>query len=208
MKRKNNINSNLERELLARGYDYVIGIDEVGRGSWAGPVVVGAFVYQAETVEIEKVNDSKKLTSRARREINEKLVLPNIWSIGESSNSEIDSFGIVQAIKKAIERSLEKLNLENSFCLIDGIFNFKLPIPYRSIVKGDAKHYSIAAASIIAKECRDNIMRGYANKYPPYGFDHHVGYGTKCHLQAIKKHGPLPIHRKSYKPISQIIKNK
>lgn len=198
------ISTDLEQSLLDEGYLQVIGIDEVGRGCWAGPVVVGAFVYEVKTILIENVIDSKKLTPKRRNLINKELIKSNNYSIGQSSNEEIDQFGIVKAIEKAIKRSLANIDLENSYCLLDGIFKFDLPLPHQTIVKGDNKHYSIAAASIIAKVYRDNLMRDFADKYPEYGFENHFGYGTKAHHQALQNLGPLPIHRKSYKPISKL----
>lgn len=197
-----------EKKLWEKGYRYVIGVDEVGRGAFAGPVAVGAVVFKKYSKIIAGVNDSKLLNPR-KREVMSKIIkekaLISITSL--SSISLINQKGIGKAtqmaFRKAIMQIQKELENERLFVLADGYY-----IPYlkgigvrgqKGIIKGDRKSVSIAAASIIAKVYRDNLMRKIHHKYPDYNFAKHKGYGTKEHQKAIKKHGLSKIHRKSFR---------
>ena len=202
----------VEEEKMWRNGQYIIGVDEAGRGPLAGPVMTAAVAImindKCEELLNLGVNDSKKLSPKKREEIfkiltSHPLVL---WSVGEASEKEIDEINILQASLLAMRRAVEKLidkndrlERENFFVYIDGrevIPN--LTANQKSIINGDAKVFSIAAASIIAKVTRDRLMLEYAKKYPQYQFEKHKGYGTKLHYEMIKKHGLSPIHRKSF----------
>jgi ribonuclease HII len=199
------VNDELEKVLLKTRYSCIVGVDEVGRGSWAGPVVVGAYVYKTKTKLIPGVNDSKKLTLNKRERLGDQLI-EDEHSIGLAQVSEIDEVNILEATRLAIKRAVKGLELDNALVLIDGHFRDPFEFEHRCVVKGDAKHYSIAAASIIAKVYRDNLMKDLSGKYPQYGFERHVGYGTKQHREALERYGVCEIHRRSYKPIAQMVK--
>lgn len=198
-----------EKELHKSGYDYIIGVDEVGRGSWAGPVVVGAFVYSRKTVIIPEVNDSKKLSLKKRQVING-LLKSEKYAIAEAGVDEIDELNILEATKLAMERAVASFSYKNAMVLIDGYFRdpFKINYDYKCVSKGDEKHYSIAAASILAKVFRDDLMLELSREYEKYGFKTNVGYGTKKHREALEKYGICDIHRRSYKPIKKILNSK
>jgi ribonuclease HII len=189
----------------------IVGIDEVGRGPLAGPVVACAFSFVApqnlvsiETRFLSRIKDSKQLTAIQREKIYKDLNNnPNVfWGIGRVSEKVIDKINILQATKLAMVKAVEDLQnkLENKidFLMIDGNFGIKIDIPQESIIKGDEKVSLIAAASIIAKVTRDRLMVNYGKKYPQYCFDKHKGYSTALHRQKIKEHGFCPIHRKSF----------
>lgn len=199
------IDDSLEKELLSTGYDTVIGVDEVGRGSWAGPLVVAAFIYTRSSPIIPGVNDSKKLTRMKRLKINA-LLIEQSYKIGVSEVEEIDKNNVLEATRSAIIRALNEISKNKTIILVDGYFKEKFDFKYKCISKGDQKHYSIAAASIIAKVHRDRVMIDIASKYPQYGFESHVGYGTKRHREAIEKYGICKIHRRSYKPIRKYLR--
>ena len=178
---------------------YICGIDEAGRGPLAGPVVV-AYVIMPKDSMIEGVNDSKKVSEKKREKLYEEITNTAIaWGVGIIDQREIDEINILNATKKGLTNSLKELEIKPDLILVDALTNIDtLGIPYRSIIKGDAKSYSIAAASIIAKVTRDRIMRQWDELYPEYGFEKHKGYGTKMHIDAIKEYGPCPLHRKSF----------
>jgi len=206
--KKNQVNNFLELQLLQSGYDSVVGVDEVGRGSWAGPVVVGVFVYSLHSVIIPGVDDSKKLSSRKREELSTQLVKQSRYCTAHASVLEITQFNIVNAIRLAIMRactSLSRYDLKRCIFLIDGYFKHGFDMEHQCIKKGDAKHYSIAAASIIAKTYRDALMKNYACEFPGYNFEHNAGYGTKQHLEAIRTFGVCPLHRTTYAPIKRFL---
>ncbi len=197
--------SNYDRQLWDKGIARLCGIDEVGRGPFAGPVVAAAVILDPYK-RVNGLDDSKKLTA-ARRE----LLAPRIraraldWAIGEASVEEIDKLNIVRATFLAMQRALSGLKAPPGFILIDGRDNPTLfykdrpvTIKSRALIKGDTLSRSIAAASIIAKVFRDELMAHYAESYPQYGFDHHKGYGTKMHCEALLQHGPCPLHRRSF----------
>lgn len=194
-----------ERALWKKGISYVAGIDEVGRGAWAGPLVAAGVIF-SKAVRITGITDSKLLTKQSRErlahEIKEKAAA---WSIVEISPKEIDMFGVGEANARAISQVIIELNPAPEHLLIDYAFlkAQAFSVPFETIIKGDQKIFSISAASIIAKVERDAIMCRYAKDYPEYGFDSHVGYGTNEHQNALKNYGITPIHRRSYKPVSQ-----
>lgn len=178
---------------------YICGIDEAGRGPLAGPVVVASVIMPKDSM-IEGVNDSKKVSEKKREKLYEEITNTAIaWGVGIIDQREIDEINILNATKKGLTNSLKELEIKPYLILVDALTNIDtLGIPYRSIIKGDAKSYSIAAASIIAKVTRDRIMRQWDELYPEYGFEKHKGYGTKMHIDAIKEYGPCPLHRKSF----------
>lgn len=178
---------------------YICGIDEAGRGPLAGPVVVASVIMPKDSM-IEGVNDSKKVSEKKREKLYEEITNTAIaWGVGIIDQREIDEINILNATKKGLTNSLKELEIKPDLILVDALTNIDtLGIPYRSIIKGDAKSYSIAAASIIAKVTRDRIMRQWDELYPEYGFEKHKGYGTKMHIDAIKEYGPCPLHRKNF----------
>ena len=165
----------------------------------AGPVVVASVIMPKDSM-IEGVNDSKKVSEKKREKLYEEITNTAIaWGVGIIDQREIDEINILNATKKGLTNSLKELEIKPDLILVDALTNIDtLGIPYRSIIKGDAKSYSIAAASIIAKVTRDRIMRQWDELYPEYGFEKHKGYGTKMHIDAIKEYGPCPLHRKSF----------
>lgn len=204
--RKVEVDDNLEQKIFHEGYKYVVGIDEVGRGCWAGPVVVGAFIFNNKSPILPQVNDSKKLTINQREKVFEMLQRGS-FSIGLATAQEIDRINIVRATRLAIKRALDLLNLDGCKVLIDGYFKSEFDFDNECIKSGDEKHYSIAAASILAKVLRDNLMSDLAQEYPEYGFESHVGYGTKRHREALERFGICDIHRKSYMPIRRLLED-
>ena len=194
----------------------IAGIDEAGRGPWVGPVVAGAVVFFTRNINpvlLKSLNDSKKLSSKKREELFELIIkesnLGNLsYGIGEASAQEIDKINILQATFNAMRRAVDNLSVAPDIALIDGN---QIPRPFKckvkTVIKGDAISMSIAAASIVAKVYRDNLLKDLAIKYPQYGFEKNAGYGTKVHIDALQKYGITPEHRKSYKPIAEIIKS-
>lgn len=173
------------------------GIDEVGRGPLAGPVYSVAFIFP--NFEIDGVNDSKKLSSKKREIIFEKMIKNNAnYAIGSASVEEIDNINILQATHLAMKRAVENLNVVPDLILVDGKFAPDFGIETKNIVKGDSISYSIASASIIAKVLRDRLMIQMHERFPDYDFYKNKGYGTKNHINALKKFGPCEIHRKSF----------
>ncbi len=187
-----------EKKYCNKGIEYIGGIDEVGRGPYAGPVVAACVILQKGS-RIEGINDSKKLSLKKREELFD-IITEKALSIGigMADNQEIDRLNILQATYKAMERALENMTLKPQQLLVDAVTIPNIDIPQEAIIKGDAKSISIGAASIIAKVTRDRIMTKYAEKYPEYGFEKNVGYGTREHEEAIIKHGLCPIHRRSF----------
>lgn len=180
-------------------YKYICGIDEAGRGPLAGPVVVASVIMPQESM-IEGVNDSKKVSEKKREMLFDKIREEAIsYGIGIVWQDEIDEINILEATKKALTESLKELKVKPNIILVDALTKIDtLGIEYRSLIKGDAKVYSIAAASILAKVTRDRIMREMDEIYPEYGFAGHKGYGTAKHMQAIREYGLCPIHRRSF----------
>ena len=188
-----------EKKLYEDGVKYIAGIDEAGRGPLAGPVVIGCVIMKPESF-IEYVNDSKKVSETKREMLYEKITKEAVaWSTGIVDEKEIDELNILNATKKALTDAIDKLNVKPDIILVDALDKIDTKgIKYISVIKGDAKIYSISAASIIAKVTRDRIMKEYDEVYPQYGFAGHKGYGTAKHIQAIKKHGICPLHRKTF----------
>ncbi len=189
----------IEQSLYSEKVQYICGIDEAGRGPLAGPVVVASVIMPKDSM-IEGVNDSKKVSEKKRELLYEKIVEQALaYGVGIVGQEEIDRINILNATKKALTMSLQELKIKPNLILVDALKNIDtLQIPYKSIIKGDAKVYSISAASIIAKVTRDRIMRQWDEVYPQYGFLAHKGYGTKMHMDAIRQYGPCPLHRKSF----------
>ena len=199
----------IENDLYEKGIKSIAGIDEAGRGPLAGPVVVACVIMPKESM-IEGVNDSKKVSEKKREKLYEEITKEAIaYGVGIISQEEIDRINILNATKegltlaiKEMEKNLKerKRNFEKpEIILVDALTKIDTDgISYRSIIKGDAKSYSIAAASIIAKVTRDRIMRQWNEVYPVYGFEKHKGYGTAMHINAIKEYGLCPLHRRSF----------
>ena len=194
-----NILKEEERKLYQNNIEYICGIDEAGRGPLAGPVVVGAVILPKDSF-IEGVNDSKKISEKKREKIFEQIIEDAIaYSVGIVDQKTIDEINILNATKLGVKIALEGLKQKPDVIMVDALNNMDtLGIPYISVVKGDAKNYSIAAASIIAKVTRDRIMKEWDEIYPIYGFSKHKGYGTAEHIRIIKENGPCILHRKSF----------
>lgn len=187
-----------ENEGYKKGYVYIGGIDEAGRGPLAGPVVASVVVFKQGT-KIEGINDSKKLSEAKREELFDIIKKEALdYGIGIVNNEEIDEFNILNATYMAMKKALNCLKKSPDYLLIDAATIPGVDIAQNPIIKGDSKSISIAAASILAKVTRDNLMYQYDEMYPEYGFKGHKGYGTKEHYEAIEKHGITPIHRKSF----------
>ena len=183
----------------SENFKYICGIDEAGRGPLAGPVVVASVIMPRDSM-IEGVNDSKKVSEKKREKLYDLILDEAIsYGIGIIDQSEIDEINILNATKKGLTKSIKELKVKPDLILVDALTHIDTNgIPYESIIKGDAKSYSIAAASIIAKVTRDRIMREWDKIYPQYGFGKHKGYGTSAHISAIKEYGLCPLHRKSF----------
>lgn len=189
----------IENEIYKTGVQTICGIDEAGRGPLAGPVVVAAVIMPKDSF-IEGVNDSKKVSEKKREALYEKITNEAIaWGVGIIDQKEIDEINILNATKKGLTTAIKELKVKPDRIIVDALDKIDtLGIPYTPIIKGDAKCYSIAAASIIAKVTRDRIMRHWDEIYPMYGFEKHKGYGTAMHMQAIREYGLCPIHRRSF----------
>ena len=194
-----------ERQLRAEGFSWIAGVDEAGRGPLAGSVVAAAVVLPDDIAELPGVFDSKQLSETEREALFEELyALPGIRiSVASASAEEIDRLNILKATHLAMRRAVAGIR-EADFVLVDGL-PVQFTLPSRNIIKGDAKCASIAAASIIAKVTRDREMIKADADYPGYGFAKHKGYGTAEHLEALKKLGPTPIHRKSFRPVYELL---
>lgn len=189
----------IEEEIYNAGVEKICGIDEAGRGPLAGPVVVAAVIMPRESF-IEGVNDSKKVSEKKRETLYEQIINEAIaWGVGIIDQKEIDEINILNATKKGLTMAIKELKVKPDRIIVDALDRIDtLGIPYTPIIKGDAKCYSIAAASIIAKVTRDRIMRQWDEIYPMYGFEKHKGYGTAMHMQAIREYGLCPLHRRSF----------
>lgn len=189
----------IDKSYFKEGYNYICGIDEAGRGPLAGPVVVAAVIMPKDSM-IEGVNDSKKVSEKKREKLYELIIEEAIsYSVGIVDQNEIDRINILNATKAGLTEAVRTLKVKPELILVDALTNIDTcGVPYKSIIKGDAKSYSIAAASIIAKVTRDRIMREWDKVYPQYGFEKHKGYGTVAHISAIKENGLCPLHRLSF----------
>ena len=197
-----------EKELYQQGYQAIAGIDEVGRGPLAGPVVT-ACVILPKNCKIKHLNDSKKIPKKHHEEIYHEILARALGTgIGIVDNNVIDQINIYDATKVGMLQAINQLKgvvTKPDYLLIDAM-HLETSIPQQSLIKGDANSLSIAAASIVAKVTRDRMMADYANDYPGYAFEKNVGYGTKEHLEGIKKYGITPIHRKTFEPIKSMLK--
>ena len=188
----------LEKKCLEEGYTMIAGVDEVGRGPLAGPVCAAAVILPVG-LDIDGVNDSKKLTEKKREFLYDIIAEKALaWSVSFVEPEVIDEINIRQATHLAMEKAIHDLVEQPDFLLIDGNDKIPFSIPSSYVVKGDAKSLSIAAASIMAKVTRDRYMVKMSGKYPEYGFEKHKGYGTAMHMDAIRKHGLTPLHRRSF----------
>lgn len=194
-----------EKQFWVKGQK-VAGVDEVGRGPLAGPVVTAAVIIN-EDFDLIDVNDSKKLSPKRRLELfPEILAQAEAVSVGLANNDLIDKINIYEADRVAMAHAVQGLEIKPDALLVDAM-NVPVNLPQVELIKGDAKSNSIAAASIVAKVFRDNLMDAYGEKYPQYGFNHNAGYGTADHIAALKKYGPTPIHRRSFAPVSDFFEN-
>lgn len=188
----------IEEGFYAEGIRVICGVDEAGRGPLAGPVCAAAVILP-EHLELPGLTDSKKLSDKKRRElypiIKEQALA---WGIGFATEREIDEINILQATFLAMRRALEQMQVKPDLALIDGNRETDFGIPVKTVVKGDSLSANIAAASVLAKVTRDDLMVEMAQKYPEYGFEIHKGYGTKAHYAALREHGPSPIHRMTF----------
>jgi len=202
MKIEQKIGLDFENRAVSEGFRFIAGVDEVGRGCLAGAVVAAACILDLSKPLPKGLNDSKKLSEKKRRQIDEELRQSAIaFSIAQVEAEEIDEINILQATKKAMRLAIEKLTPNADFLLIDAVQLKEINLPQKAIIKGDAISASIAAASILAKTYRDNLMQEFCKIYPQYGFSKHVGYGTKAHFEAIRQHGACLLHRKSFKGV-------
>ena len=188
----------IEEGFYAQGVKVICGVDEAGRGPLAGPVCAAAVILPAN-LEIPGLTDSKKLTDKKRRElfpvIKEQAIA---YGIGLASEQEIDEINILQATFLAMQRAIDQLSVKADLALIDGNREKDFGLPVKTVVKGDSLSANIAAASVLAKVTRDDIMTAMAEEYPQYGFEIHKGYGTKAHYAALTEHGACPIHRMTF----------
>jgi ribonuclease HII len=193
------IGTSFEDEARSRGFRLIAGVDEVGRGALAGPVVAAAVILNPEAPLPGGLDDSKKLTIAQRERIGEELRQSALaYSVGRVEPDEIDRINILEATRRAMLIALSKLNPCADFVLIDALQLKECQMPQRAIIRGDSVSASIAAASVIAKTHRDALMRELHDLYPHYNFAQHVGYGTRAHLTALRLHGACPIHRRSF----------
>ncbi len=195
--------------LLSQGYSFVAGLDEAGRGCLAGPVVAAAVILPLDDdaceASLSGVRDSKQLTSHARESLYDVIMQYALAvGVGMGSVELIDERNILQATKYAMRSAIEQLSIPPHALLLDALLLHDVPLPQRSIIKGDARCLSIAAASIIAKVTRDRLMLQLDKQYPAYGFAQHKGYGTEAHLTALRAHGASPIHRQSFAPVREL----
>lgn len=187
-----------ENQLRDKGYNFICGVDEAGRGPLAGPVCAAAVILPPDTI-IEGVNDSKKLSEKKREELFDVVIDKSLaYCIAFGSVAEIEEYNILKTTMNTMKRAVEGLDIKADYAIIDGNKLPELEIPCEYVIKGDAKSMSIAAASILAKVSRDRLMLEYAKQYPQYCFEKHKGYGTKLHNEMILKYGPSDIHRMSF----------
>lgn len=189
----------IEKELYVKGFQTIAGIDEAGRGPLAGPVVVAGVIMPQDSM-IEGVNDSKKVSEKKREKLYDAILEEVLsYSVAIIGQDVIDEINILNATKQGVTKVVEELEIKPDLILVDALTHIDTNgIPYDAIIKGDAKCYQIAAASILAKVTRDRIMRQWDEIYPQYGFMAHKGYGTAKHIAAIKEYGLCPIHRRSF----------
>jgi ribonuclease HII len=196
------IGFDFEEQARSEGFLFIAGVDEVGRGCIAGPVVAAACILDQTKPVPKDLNDSKKLTEKQRDQIAEELRSTAVsFAVGEVEPDEIDRINILEATKVAMAKAIENLKPTADYLLIDALRLKQISIPQKSIIKGDSIAFSIAAASVIAKTHRDALMKTYDTAYPQYGFASHKGYGCKTHYDALREHGPCPLHRKTFRGV-------
>ena len=203
-----------ERQAWGRGFVRLAGVDEAGRGPLAGPVVAAAVVFDKQFLEAEQygrlksVNDSKRVTPRERETLFSALTetCPCVFGLGIADVAEIDALNILRATHLAMVRAIKAVSPSPDFVLVDGLPVPGLPFPSLSIIQGDGRSLSIAAASILAKVTRDRMMIQLDQQYPQYGFIKHKGYGTKVHMKALLDFGPCPAHRRSFRPVQEMLR--
>jgi ribonuclease HII len=194
-----------ETKAVANGYGNIAGVDEAGRGPLAGPVVAAAVIFPVK-IDIVGLDDSKKLSPKKREELFPQIQAEAVaYGVAIVSREVIDEINILQASRLAMKQAVEKLKLVPDLLLIDGNQKIDSTLDQWAIVKGDSKSLSIAAASVLAKVTRDRLMEDYHKLYPQYEFHRHKGYGTKLHRALIEEHGPCPIHRSTFKGVSEFI---
>ena len=194
--------SRYERQARQRGWMRIAGLDEAGRGSLFGPVVAAAVILNPRR-RIVGLDDSKKLSAARRNELAERIREHAVaWAVAEIDAARIDAWNIYQASRQAMRAALEKLSIAPDYLLLDAM-SLDLPVEQKSLIHGDARSVSIAAASILAKTARDACMEEFDRTYPRYGLAHNKGYGTPEHLEALRQHGPSPLHRFSYAPVRE-----
>jgi ribonuclease HII len=194
----------VERAFFARGSRLVAGVDEVGRGPWAGPVIAAAVLVGPETPGLAGVRDSKQLTRRRREQLAAVIVSTLPYALGAASTREIDRLNVRRATALAMRRALGRLPFAADVVLVDGLPVPELGIAHEALVGGDARSFAIACASIVAKTVRDRLMRLLAARYPVYGWERNSGYGTPGHRAALEAAGASPHHRRSFGPVRQL----
>ena len=196
-----------EDEYRAKGYELIAGVDEAGRGSLVGSVVVAAVILPAD-LYLERLDDSKKISAKIRETLYERITAEAVsWNVVAVPVEEVDALNVYQATLVGMKRAVEGLNVQPDFVFTDAMHvDFGEKIPSLPIVHGDALSASIAAASIIAKVTRDRLADQWAIQYPEYGFERNRGYGTKEHIAAIYKHGATPIHRRTFSPVKDLLR--
>lgn len=196
---KDNIDKLLyEKEYLNKGYNNICGCDEAGRGPLAGPVVVASVIMPLDDI-IDGIDDSKKLSEKKREELYDKIISKaKSFKISIISEKIIDEINILNATKRGMEEAINNLSIKPDFALVDAVKGLKLNCEYLPLIKGDYLSYSIGCASILAKVTRDKLMKEMSKKYPNYEFDKHKGYGTKQHIELLKRYGKCEIHRDSF----------
>ena len=196
-----------ETALFDKGIESIAGVDEAGRGPWAGPVVAAAVIVPRNYKFCSKITDSKKLNPRQRRKAFEEITGRCLYSYAVADQEYIDRYNILNATLFAMAQAVNMLKSPPGWVIVDGPYKPEIPFPCTAVIDGDAKSISVACASIVAKVIRDEMMCEYDKQYPQYGFSGHKGYGTKAHSEAIMKYGPCPLHRKSFRPIKEFLEN-
>jgi len=193
----------VERTYFIRGCKTVAGVDEAGRGPWAGPVIAAAVVITPESPWLEGVDDSKQLTRRRREDLAAAIVSSLAYGVGGASVREVDRFNVRVAAAMAMRRALARLPGVVDVVVVDGLAMPELGRAHEAMVDGDARCYAVACASIVAKTVRDRVMRRLGGRYPEFGWEHNAGYGTPDHRAALDRRGPTPHHRRSFTPVVQ-----